>query len=433
MRSVRTQVAIAGAGLAGMALALRLAREGRRVLLLERRSRPGGAVHTLHGPDGDMDNSVHLFLAAFTRCRDLLDKLGSSHELRPLAPVAEVVDGKARHRLPLGAGWLGTLGALLAMGPGPALGLGMGVLRLLGGEEPAPGQHGARWLQERGIASISFAGRFWREWATSVFNAPVEELDAGLFHRTAHRLFTHPRQQAPLVAATTLERLWIQPLERALREAGVEFAGACPVLGVERQGHRLRAWLTRELRVEADAFVWAAPPEDLGATPGLEEVAPRFPPRREGRHIVNLRLSVEGELKAGTLRGWFGEDLQWLFPASDGRLVLVGSAWTEAHLAQRGSLEASLPRLLARHGLRVAGPARWLVQRHATPLQSPAHEAARPGPATALENLWCCGAWLATGLPASMESALASAELTHQALNRPGDPDVGFWRSRPPV
>jgi monoamine oxidase len=53
VRTERTQVAVIGAGLAGLAAAHELTRAGVRVTVLEARSRPGGRVHTLRDPFDD--------------------------------------------------------------------------------------------------------------------------------------------------------------------------------------------------------------------------------------------------------------------------------------------------------------------------------------------------------------------------------------------
>ncbi|MFA7330259.1 MAG: FAD-dependent oxidoreductase [Candidatus Delongbacteria bacterium] len=419
MTTLRADVAIAGAGLAGLGLALDLAQRGRRVILLERRRQPGGAVFSLPGADG-ADNSIHLFLAAFTRCRARLAQLGS-RPLRELDDTCHVALDGHRFRLPLGAGRLPTLAGLVRLRHplGSGLELATGLARL-GISRPRPGETAGAWLERRGLPRRRLAGLFWREWGLSVFNAPLELVDAGLFRRTLLSLFRDPRSHRPLLADCPLVDLWVKPFEQALERAGVRLLTGTALHGVARDAGGIRALLAEGLRVEAPQVVWAGPPEGLAQVEGLADCRPALPPRREGRHIVNLRLPCVPGLRLDRLTGWFGQPFQWVFAGGDGWLTLVGSGWTDADLAQRAELLPRLPGWLAAHGLTAGGPPRWIVQRHATALQSPDFEAARP-PARPLDqaapgNLYFCGAWLDTGLPLSMESALASAELTLQAL-----------------
>jgi uncharacterized protein with NAD-binding domain and iron-sulfur cluster len=58
-----------------------------------------------------------------------------------------------------------------------------------------------------------------------------------------------------------------------------------------------------------------------------------------------------------------------------------------------------------------------LRERHATVSLTPAAEALRPGTSTPVPNLFRAGDWTATGLPATIESAIASGEAAaHGAL-----------------
>lgn len=419
MTTLRADVAIAGAGLAGLGLALDLAQQGRRVILLERRKLPGGAVFSLPGANG-ADNSIHLFLAAFTRCRARLEQLGS-RPLRELDAICHVALAGRRLALPLGAGRLHTLRELTRLRHplGSGLELVAGLARL-GSSRPRPGETAGAWLERRGLPRQRLAGLFWQEWGLSVFNAPLELVDAGLFRRTLLRLFRDPRSHRPLLADCSLADLWVKPFAQALERAGVRLLTGTALRGVERGPSGIHALLAEGLRVEAPQVVWAGPPEGLAQVAGLADCQPALPPRQAGRHIVNLRLPCAPGLRLDRLTGWFGQPFQWIFAGGDGWLTLVGSGWADEDLAQRANLLPRLPGWLAAHGLAAAGPPRWIIQRHATALQSPDFEAARP-PArpqdpAAPANLFFCGAWLDTGLPLSMESALAGAELTLQAL-----------------
>lgn len=405
---MKPQVAIAGAGLAGLGLALDLARAGRSVVLLERRRRAGGAVQTLDGTSAD--NSVHLFLGAFTRCLARLEQLGFRHELRELGTRCRVEWQGRLLTLPLGAPRPQTLLALARLGR-PGWRLAAGLWRLLECRADQ-GECAAALSTRAGLRPGSLVEAFWREWVLSVFNAPVEELDAVLALRTLRALQADPRRHRPLVAEHSLAALWILPFERALEHAGARLLTGCALRAVERRGGRVTAFLADGLRIEARQFIWAGSPDGMKELDGLSDLTPPLPARRLGRHIVNLLLPVEGALETGSLRGWFGAPFQWVFPAGPGRAALVGSGWTDQDLERREGALAQVPELLERHGVRLAGPPRWIVQRHATHLQTPAFEAARPGPGTQAENLSLCGAWLRTGLPLSMESALAGAEMT---------------------
>lgn len=84
------QVLVVGAGLAGLAAALELARAGVKVTLAERRAFPGGRTYSFAGPDGDeLDNGQHVFLACCTAYREFLGDIGAK-DLVYLQPRTKV-------------------------------------------------------------------------------------------------------------------------------------------------------------------------------------------------------------------------------------------------------------------------------------------------------------------------------------------------------
>lgn len=423
---MRADVAIAGGGLAGMALALDLARRGRRVVLLERRSRLGGAIASVATPLGEADNSVHLFLAGFDLALRRLVELGSRDLLADAPSRYRLrIDGRwATLELPTTlAGWLRAPAGLRALRglSGNGLELLPTLAWLLLGPTPASGD-AASWLAPR-LRGRPLAALFWREWILSVFNAPWAAVDAALFARTARRLFARPQRSRPLPAKAPLAAIWLAPFERALREAGVESRPGCAVRGARVEGGRLAAFRLSEGEIEAERFVWAAAPEAIESLTGLDGVLPDWPARR-GFHIANLLLEARRPPSLeGGLTGFFGEPFQWIFPAGAGRIALVASGLDDAALSDSATLPARGRELARLAGCEPVGEGNLIVQRQATARQDEAFERARPGHRSPLRNLFFCGAWTATGLPLSMESALVSAASLRDLLLNDGSSD----------
>jgi len=435
---IRCDTAVAGGGLAGMYSALLAARRGDRVVLLERRRRLGGSVFSLSSPLGPADNSVHLFTGAFRHCLDLLDQLGTRTALRRMRPGYVILDQGRRGCLRVPATGEGGHRVLHRMVTAPLCFLAsdlwsfrsrlrfIGLVKRMERLQARAGESASAWLERFGPRAPEH-GRFWREWALSVFNGPLEEVDAGLFARTALRFFGDPGASQPLLAEIPLDELLVEPLEALLRGHGVRLLKGCSLRACRRSGSQVLAWDFPGGRIEAQRYVYAAPPDALRRIEGLADLLPGFPGRATGRTIANLLAQVESPGEAGERPlGFFGEPFQWLFPAGPGRVVLVGSGLDPGRDAARCSTGALLERglrLVAEAGLKAAGGTYLLRQSHATWLQTSAFEAARPGSRSPLINLAWAGAWTATGLPLTMESALASALRL--------DAERGFWSTSP--
>ncbi len=90
-RSPTHDVAIVGAGLAGLACAKVLSRSGRSVVVLEASERVGGRVRTDHVDGFLLDHGFQVLLTAYPACREWLDY--AALELRPFQPGALVRSG----------------------------------------------------------------------------------------------------------------------------------------------------------------------------------------------------------------------------------------------------------------------------------------------------------------------------------------------------
>jgi hydroxysqualene dehydroxylase len=419
-------LAISGAGLAGMALALDMAQHGQKVVLLERRSTVGGAIAGQITPLGPADNCPHLFLDSFTQCRKRLQSLGREDQLKAL-PMTFHVHWKNR--------WQKI--ALPERLPPP--------FALFTGGLPKGFVWGSRWLlslasHQEGGSALDMLRRFhvsedllefWGEWAVSVFNAPLDKTDGGLFLLTARRLFLKSNAFRPRVATCSLEELWLDPFRKALHAAGVELRTQTSVQDLRMEAGGVVGFQLRDGFVSAKRSVWAAPPWGLTRLPKMQEHAGGFSstawhPKR-AQPIVHFLSDIEPikmeqvKMEPGRsvpvyngvmpgMMGFFGQPFQWLFSGGGRRVSLVGSALsgTNAETSDAALIAGGI-RLLGLAGLRPRGNPVLLRRQHATLLPDADFEASRPGNQTPLTNLFCCGAWTKTDLPVSMESALESA------------------------
>ena len=91
------RVVIVGAGLAGLACAIRLNEQGQQVLLLESSDRVGGRLRTEKIQGFLLDRGFQVFLDAYPEARKLLDI--ESLDLRAFRPGALIFKGGKLHRL----------------------------------------------------------------------------------------------------------------------------------------------------------------------------------------------------------------------------------------------------------------------------------------------------------------------------------------------
>ena len=91
------KVVIVGAGLAGLACAIRLSEKGHQVLVVESSDRVGGRLRTENVQGYLLDRGFQVFLSAYPEAQKLLDI--QSLDLRPFRPGALVFKDGKLHRL----------------------------------------------------------------------------------------------------------------------------------------------------------------------------------------------------------------------------------------------------------------------------------------------------------------------------------------------
>ncbi|MEM7226866.1 MAG: hydroxysqualene dehydroxylase HpnE [Pseudomonadota bacterium] len=424
--SSEPQIHIVGAGLAGLAAAVRLSLRGERVVLYEAAQRAGGRCRSYFDRTLGrvIDNGNHLLLSGNRDAMAYLDAIGARDSLvGPEDGSFPFID------LESGTRWAvrpnhGPLPFWIAMPsrrvPGTRIGAYLAGLRL------------GRAGPDRTVADCLDPNdplwrAFWDPLATAVLNTPPETGSATLLWAALKESFARGAAGCrPLIARDSLAASLVDPALALLAARGV----------VPRFGARLRAI---EHDDRARVLDFAQGPVVLGerdlvilALPSFQIAAllPEIAVPEETHAIVNGHFRLPQALPdRPLLTGLIGGTAQWLFLREDMASLTVSAADALAEepadaIARR--LWADTARTL---DLPVSPepPGRIVKEKRATFAQTPAAAAQRPAARTRWPNLVLAGDWTATGLPATIEGAIRSGHGAAELLSQ------GALASKQPV
>ena len=404
------RVHVVGAGIAGLASAVRLTRQGRPVTLYEAAARAGGRCRSFHDSQLDrrIDNGNHILLSANREALSYLEEIGARQTLvgpsHAAFPFVDLANG-ARWTLKPNSGWLPWWIASAARRvPDTTLGDYLAGLRL------------ARARPEDRVVDLIEPGtalfeRFWRPLTVAALNTAPEEASAALLWLVVRETFFKGEAACrPLIARDGLGESFVEPALTLLRDAGAEI----------RFNHRLRALEQTDGRAAALSFG-----DDLLALDADEQVVLAVPPVVAGdllpdltvpddsRPIVNAHIILpQPDLLPPDLPflGLVGGSTDWIFVRGDVASLTVSAA---SELAEDSNEEVA--RKLWHDTARalrldpaLAPPIRVIKEKRATLAQTPQALLRRPPPRTNLDNLFLAGDWTDTGYPATIESAVRS-------------------------
>lgn len=409
---VGPQTIIVGAGLAGLAAALRLTARGNRVTLLEAAPAAGGRCRSFHDPalDRVIDNGNHLMMTANEAVFDYLAEVGALDRVRigePAAyPFIDTVTG-ARWTVRPNTGripwWV--LRASRSV-PGARLRdwlAGMQLLRAGSDATVADCISGDTWLWRR----------FWEPLSVAALNTAAHEASAQLLAATYRLTFARgERWSRPVTVRESLADTLIDPAIACLRGRGVEISFSERVRAVQRSADGAVSAIEtsrRSLAVGGDDRVILAVPSW-----NLPDLLPDMPVPEGSRMILNLHFDATGHTAhMPPLTGLTGGVAQWLFCRDGLASVTVSAADRFADDAADALTRQIWPEAAITLGDRsLPLPAcRVVKERRATFAETPANEKLRPGPDCAAPNVLLAGDWTVRGLPATIEGAIRSGRL----------------------
>ncbi|MGP0059988.1 MAG: hydroxysqualene dehydroxylase HpnE [Beijerinckiaceae bacterium] len=409
------EVHIIGAGLAGLAAAVRLADGKRRIRLYEAARQAGGRCRSYFDSVLDMviDNGNHLLLSGNYAARDFLRELGSEDQLvgprhaefaffdlatdetwnlqpndGPLpwwifVPSRRVPDTRARDYFAA----LGLVGRQRKDAPISAV------------------------MACRGL----LYERLWRPILLAALNTEPAEGSAALASAVVRdTLAKGGRACRPLVAANGLSRAFIEPALARLGAKGVDIRFDARLRAMTFEGTRVASLDFGDTQTNlgaSDAIVLAVPAQIAAG------LVPNLPTPQNFRAIVNAHFKYVPPAGFPPIVGIINGMSEWLFSFPDRLSVTISGADRLIDVA-REDLATKIWAEVA-HVIGIDAPLpTWQIikEKRATFAATPAEETRRPGPYTDFSNLMLAGDWTATGLPATIEGSLRSGRRAAEAV-----------------
>ncbi len=434
-----TDVIVIGGGFAGLATAVALAREGVRVKVLEKRPVLGGRAYSYtDATTGEViDNGQHAMMGCYHETLRFLDRIGASGKLaiqpRLSVPMLDADRGEAA----------------ISCAPLPSpLHMAAGVLRyrlvdasdrvriLVGGlrllalkkrRDPLLRSSTVEQILDVLGQSPRARSAFWHPVAIATLNEDPKLASADLLAEVMLRAFFAGKDDARFVLSKVgLSELYTADAHRYVVERGGTIESKAHVVGIGVRGDEVSHLDLRDgRRLTAAAYVSAVPPQ--GLFPLLPVAVRRDDAmlggieRLTSSPIVSVHLWFDRHVTGHAFAGFVGTQTHWMFNRDEiaGRRDRDGAYLTFVISGARDVVELDAETLVAAtlaDARRMLPAARGAVLRHAQVVKeksatmSPTVEAARLRPPTATRfcNFALAGDWTDTGLPATIESAVAS-------------------------
>ncbi|MGP1676209.1 MAG: hydroxysqualene dehydroxylase HpnE [Burkholderiales bacterium] len=423
-------VAIIGAGWAGMAAAVALAAAKTRVSVFEAARHLGGRARSVEIEGMALDNGQHILIGAYRETLRLMRAVGADPDrLLARQPLAIEYPGKFSLRAPRLPAPLHLLAGLLTAG-GLTVSERMAAMRFM----TAMRRKAYRIATDMPVAGLlalhrqtgALARYLWEPLCVSALNTPAAAASAQVFLNLFRDALDGERENSDfLIPRTDLGKLFPEPAAAFVRANGGSIRLGTPVrtldktadgfvlnAGLERYSHAILAVGPHQIDGLLDRFAALAATRQSVAALEYEPI-----------YTCYLQYPQEVSMPRA-MTGFDGGNIQWIFDRGrlngiSGLLAAVISARGMHQNASHDALASAIRRELAAFVPGLPAPlwSRVIAERRATFSCRPG--LARPPNRTAVDHLYLAGDYTASDYPATLESAVRSgllaARLVHES------------------
>jgi squalene-associated FAD-dependent desaturase len=421
-------VLIAGGGLAGLAAAAALGRDGWQVDLFEARPFLGGRATSYPVPGGGeevaetIDNCQHILLRCCVNLLDFYQRLGVRERIRFHREFFFIEPGGRisvlkRGRLPAPLHFTGAFMGLKCLDLADKIAIGRALLAIRRERTRRTDLDRISmldWLLQKRQTPRAI-DRFWRQILVSAINEDLDRMAAVHGFQVFWLGFLKSADGYEMgIPSIPLGELYSPEVWRCLPNVRLHLRSQ--VEKIDGAGFVLEG-----KQITADQYISALPFERMESV-GLPA------PKLQHSPITGIHLWFDREVTTLPHATLLDRTIQWVFNKQGGKyLQLVVSASRDLTALSRseiidmavGDLRLFFPRVLDAKLLK----AHVVKEQRATFSAAPDTEALRPQAATAEPNLHLAGDWTSSGWPATMEGAVRSgyraAESASRAAGKP--------------